>query len=285
MLRDLTITKWLDGIEPAWTMLDPDTLLALRRPPSPVFGPIRLAADFTPDEIQQSAVARNALILLHAAADGPGLKMTATGNLSRAVVAELSERLTWPGFDPADAFQYNKVTNEPDHYPLFFLRHLLEAATLLRRYKGHFRTTPAGRKMSREPDVRSLLPVLLHVAFWHLDLGYLSWSPYPGWPQRDAGTVLWSLSVAAHDWQSSEHLTRLCTIPTRHLFDRPWDATASAMEGQILRPLLWFGLMDRCDAELEPGQVVARHLHRKTALFDRLLSFDLQLAPPAASRH
>ena len=200
------------------------------------------------------------LILLHAAADGPGLKMTATGNLSRAVVAELSERLTWPGFDPAGAFQCSKVTNEPDHYPLFFLRHLLEAATLLRRYKGHFRTTPAGRKMSREPDVRSLAAgALLHVAFWHLDLGYLSWSPLLGWPQRSTGTVLWSLSVAAHDWQSSEHLTRLCTIPTRHLPDRPWDATASAMEGanSPAAALVWAHGPVRRGTRTRPGRRAA----------------------------
>jgi hypothetical protein len=75
-------------------------------------GPIRLASDLTPSEVQKSAVARNALILLGAAATGPGLKMTATGNLSRDVVAEMIDRFTWPGFDETHAFQFHKVINE-----------------------------------------------------------------------------------------------------------------------------------------------------------------------------
>jgi hypothetical protein len=284
-MRDPVITKWLGGIEPAWTMLDQESLAALRYPPSPVFGPIRLATDLTPEEIQRSAIARNALILLRAAAAGEGLKLTATGNLARAVVAEMCDRTMWPGFDMADAFQYNKVINEPDFLPLFFLRHLVAAGKLVRRYKGHLRATPAGRKMSREPNVRALQAMLFHMTFWYLDLGYLSRGPLDGWPQRDAGTVLWSLSVAAHDWQTPERLTRLCTIPVGGLLDRPWDTTSFATEAQILQPLTWFGLLEHQDKEREPGQVVARRLYRKTALFDRFLSFDIQLPTPGTPRH
>jgi hypothetical protein len=73
--------------------------MALRKPPSPKTGPIRLAADLTNDELQQSAVARNTLILLESAAAGPGLKMTSAENLSRTVVSEMRERFSWPDFD------------------------------------------------------------------------------------------------------------------------------------------------------------------------------------------
>ena len=41
-----------------------------------------------------------------------------------------------------------------------------------------------------------------------LDLGYLSRSLHHGWPQHDVGIVLWSLSVAANDWQPRERLPR-----------------------------------------------------------------------------
>ena len=89
MLQNDAVKKWLGGIEPAWTLLDQPSFDALRRSPSPTEGPIRLAADLTYDELRQSAVARNTLILLQAAARGPGLKLPATGNLSRGVVAEM----------------------------------------------------------------------------------------------------------------------------------------------------------------------------------------------------
>jgi hypothetical protein len=214
MLQDPVIAKWLGGIEPAWTMLDERSLAALRHPPSPVFGPIRLAADLTPDEIQQSSLARTALVLLRAAAAGPGLKMTVTGNLARAVVAEMCDLCTWPRFDAAESYHISKIVNEPEIMPLFLVRHAVHGARLAHRYKGHLKAAPAGRKMLQKQNNRALRAVLFHIVFWFLDLGYLSWSQYDEWPQRDAGTILWSLSVAAHDWQTPENLTRLCTIPT-----------------------------------------------------------------------
>ena len=58
------------------------------------------------------------------------------------------------------------------------------------------------------------------------------------------GIVLWSLSVSAGDWQSSEKLTRLCTIPEPAMLSGTWDRTPYAMEARILRPLLWFGLLE-----------------------------------------
>jgi hypothetical protein len=144
--------------------------------------------------------------------------MTQTGNLARAVVAEMADRMTWSGFDKEEMFRYCKVVNEPDFFPLFVLRHVVEAAKLIRRYKGHFMASPAARKLSHEPSVRASQAVLFHTTFWLVDLGYLTWSPYVGWPRRDAGIILWSLSVAAHDWQPPEQLTRLCSVPTNELF-------------------------------------------------------------------
>jgi hypothetical protein len=46
-----------------------------------------------------SSIARNALILMRAASAGQALKMTATGNLSRAVVADMRDLFTWPGLE------------------------------------------------------------------------------------------------------------------------------------------------------------------------------------------
>ena len=55
-------------------MLDQKSFEALRLPQLPPIGAIRFAADFSPEEIGQSAVARNALILLHSASVGQSRK-------------------------------------------------------------------------------------------------------------------------------------------------------------------------------------------------------------------
>ena len=284
MLQNPSVRNWLGGIEPAWTLLDLASFDALRRPPSPTAGPIRLAADLADDEIQQSAVARNALILLRAAAEGPGLKMTATGNLSRGVVAEMCDLFTWPGFDKTEAFRLHKVINEPDFLPLFFVRHVAEAGKLVRRDKGHLKVTPAGRKLLKEPHQKALQAVLFHLALWRLDLGYLGRGLHHGWLQHDIGIVLWSLSIAANDWQPPERLTRMCTIPINGVLESTWDTGSHAMEATVLRPLRWFGLLDYRQDDIPERRLEKRHFYRKTPLFDRFLSFDVKLEA-AGPRH
>ena len=287
ILQDPSVQRWLGGIEPAWTLLDQSSFTALHGPPSQMAGPIRLATDLTHDEIQQSTVARNALILLRAAAAGPGLKLTAAGNLSRGVVAEMCERFDWPGFDKEAAFQLNKVINESDFLPLHFVRYIATAGKLLRRYNGNFRLTPGGQWMLDASNLRAVQAVLFHVALWRLDLGYFAMDMHDGWPQGDAGVVLWCLSVAANDWQSRERLTRLCTIPVNSVLNTKWswDSGAYMMEAKILRPLWWFGLLEHREEKPDPDRYDVRHFYRKTTLFDRFMSFEVGLETAGVLRH
>jgi len=292
ILTDPAIKAWLGGVEPAWTMLDQASVVALAQPPSSESGPIRLSTNLAPEEFHQSVTMRNALAVLRAAAIEPGLKMTALGNLSRGVVAQMRDLISWPGHtadwpghDNADAFEFHKVINEADFSPLFFVRHLVQTARLLRRYKGHLTITPSGRRLLDEAHASVLQAVLFHGTFWNLDLDYFSVGILDGWPQCDTGIVMWSLSVAAHDWQPVEHLTRLCTVPVGRLLDRDWDTGSFAMDAQILRPLSWFGLLERRTEEPAPGKHERRIFYRKTALFDRFLSFDVRLESAGTQRH
>jgi hypothetical protein len=284
MLQNESVKRWLGGLEPAWTLLDYDSFKALHDPPSPTKGSIRLATELTELELEQSAVARNALVLLAASA-GAGLKMTSTGNLSRAVVADMCNRFVWPEFDMSAAFAFNRVINEPDFLPLYFVRHLTQAATLLRRYKGHLKISPAGRRLIEAPNVRALQAILFHVAFWHVDLGVMGRGLHHGWLQQHAGIILWCLSVSANDWQSPTHLSRLCTIPINGVLDQEWDTAPYAIEAQILRPLQWFGLLEYREEKTDTGHGTSRHLYPKTAMFDRFLSFDVRLENADVLRH
>ncbi|MCX7366326.1 MAG: hypothetical protein NTV97_31550 [Alphaproteobacteria bacterium] len=285
MLQNPSVRNWLGGIEPAWTLLDQDSFEALRRPPSSRASVITLARDFSPDEIGQSAVARNTLILLHAASAGSGLKLTTTGNLTRGVVAEMIDLFTWPGFDKADAFRFHKVINEPDFLPLYFVRHVAESIRLVRQHKGRLKITSVGCQVLEDPARQSLQALLFHTAMWGIDLNYLGQSLHEGWPQRDIGVLLWSLSVSANDWQSSDRLTRMCTIPINGVLEAQWDSGAMAMQARVLRPLWWFGLLEYRRVEVPGKRFEASHFYRKTPLFDRFLTFDVKLETAAGSRH
>lgn len=285
MLEDPEVKAWLGGIEPAWTLLDQDSFPALRRPPETPGSVIELARDLTPDEIGQSVVASRMAILLRAAIEAPGLKLTATGNLSRSVVAEMIDRFAWPDFDKAKAFRFNKVVNEHDFFPLLFIRQIAEAMRFLRKSKGHVRASPLGRAALDDANLPALQALLFHATMWHVDLSDFGRGLHGRWPQGDVGVVLWSLSVAANDWQSPERLTRMCTIPINSVLAAEWDSSSMMMEARILRPLHWFGLVDHRREAIEGQRFGERHFYRKTELFDRFLSFDVKTEASASTRH
>jgi hypothetical protein len=130
-----------------------------------------------------------------------------------------------------------------------------------------------------------LLAILLHIMFWRMDLGYFGRGLLGSWPQADIGIVLWSLSVSAGDWQSSEKLTRLCTIPEPVMFSGTWDRTSYAMEARILRPLLWFGLLEHRSEKIMDSRFSEHHFYRKATLFNRMLTFDVTLDSTEGARH
>jgi hypothetical protein len=284
-LQDPRVQGWLDGVEPAWTLLTFESLLALRHEPSAVQTAIRIANDLSVGEIAGSPVARNTLILLRQAIERVGLPLTATGNLSRAAVAEMCKLIEWPDYDQADAFRFNKVINEPDFLPVHVVRQLAQAAILVCAQRGKLVATPLGKSMLSDARQGSILAILFHLAFWHMDLGYFGRGLLGSWPQADVGVVLWSLSVCASDWQSTEKLTRLCTIPEPTMLSGTWDRTPYAMEAKILRPLLWFGLLEQRTEKVPSGRFGEHHFYRKAELFDRLLAFDVQVDLSEGARH
>jgi hypothetical protein len=73
-----------------------------------------------------------------------------------------------------------------------------------------------------------------------------------------------------------ETLTR-CASPVIGVLESQWDFGSSAMEACILRPLVWFGLLESRTQPRSATELVNRHLYRKTPLFDRFMKFDVQI--------
>jgi hypothetical protein len=240
------------------------------------YNAIRLEPKLTVTEVSVSAVTVNAMLLLRRAAETGGLKLTATGNLSRAVVEGMLG-IEWPDYDTAELVQYNKVINEPDFLPLHFLRVLMQAAKLLRTHRGKLVPTPLGGRILKAEQYGLVQALLFHVAFWRLNLGYFDGYPLESWPQSQVGIIPWSLSASAHNWLPRETFTRLCTSPVIGVPESKWDFGSGAMEARILRPLVWFGVMELRTVGGSPTKLIDRRLYRKAPLFDRFVKFDVRV--------
>ena len=55
------------------------------------------------------------------------------------------------------------------------------------------------------------------------------------------------------------------------------------MEAKILRPLLWFGLLEHRSEEIPGSRFGQQHFYRKAELFERLLAFDVHVGPVGRS--
>lgn len=151
-LQNPEVRQWLNGIEPAWTMLDFGSYNALNHEPPADNHAIRLEPNLTETDLSGSAVTHNALILLRSAADESGLKLTQTGNLSRAVVAEMLKGVEWPDLDKSGLFRYHNVINEPDFFPVHFVRVLLQATKLVQANGDKLVPTSLGVGANRFED-------------------------------------------------------------------------------------------------------------------------------------
>jgi hypothetical protein len=97
------------------------------------------------------------------AIESSGLPLTATGNLSRATVAEIRGLIEWPNYDQPNAFRLNKVINEPDFLSLHVGRILAQAASLVRAQQGKLAATSLGKSMLSDERQGSLPAILFHV--------------------------------------------------------------------------------------------------------------------------
>ena len=61
------------------------------------------------------------------------------------------------------------------------------------------------------------------------------------------------------------------------VLESQWDFGSSAMEARILRPLVWFGLLESRTRAKSATELVDPCLYRKASLFDRFVKFDVQI--------
>ena len=273
---------WLDGVEPTWSLLNEAAVDALWPEPPAAGGPLRLAADLGDGEVADCAMVRNALVLLRAASEGDGLKLTARGNLTRVEVAAMRDATEWPGCAFEEEWRAGKQLSERHVEELRLLRALLELSGNLERDGGRLRPSAAGRTAMAGRLAR-LHDTLFRSAFWRVSLDLFGDGECGSWPQQLIGVALWSLAITGDRWHDTGTLMRQAVLPNEAVSRNPDFVPLILFAMRVLRPLLWFGLVER---KVEAGDTSREGgTWRKTPLFDRFLLFYPHLAGTGRPLH
>jgi len=225
-----------------------------------------------------------ARLLLELAVDKGGLVLTPAGALKRVDVWHVFDQTEWPEYDKATTLAMNKVINESDAYGVLFTRVVLQAAGLLRKRSGVLKATKVGKALMASDAAPALLAELFETTFWKVDLQHFDRNPIEFWPQHHMGVVLWSLSVAAHDWSSAEDLVDSCTIMETLPEVPARDLPEFAMVSRVLRPLTWLGVLETRKQKRGRG-LGGDQEFRKVPLFGQLLGFDVEMKGAKDVRH
>lgn len=273
-----------DECPPAWSLLKPASIVALvshsqgRMPEA-----LSIRTTLVPPD---AAIVATTRLMIERAVTVGGLTLTATGALSRADTRAVFDAMVWPGYDKAQALAMNKVLNEADVMPVEATRLIGQVAKLFRNRQRRLHATPLARRLLSLDQSLDLFALLFETVFWRANLGYFDNVPVEQWPQNHIGLVLWCLSVAAQEWTTVEPLVPLCTVYDDVFADRPQDFPKFAFESRVLRPLTWFGLIERrLVGEDSAPEWRKERQYRKSALFDLALRFDVQLVQASGLAH
>lgn len=260
------------------------TIQALADDPMDGSGVIGLSEYLDAETLAGSIVATRAHIMLAHAHDNDGIGLTASGALNRKFLAWAVEAFDWPGYKPAEVYAVNKVVNEIDYLPGWYLHEVMKRRKCLRKYKDRLILSPAGRKALDKP---SLLQAELFLETFvgrylpSLDTAFL------GDFDLYFGLLLWQVRQATQTWASARDIFEVAVIPDDmiHELDGQYsDAPIHGFHLRVLRLLCWFGLLESTAVSMPVLVTDACH-YRATSLFDRFVHFHFSTSDGADTLH
>lgn len=245
-------------------------------------GPLRFSPDLTLSDLADADFLQNARLLLAALDEAGGTPATATGNLNRAFVRQMVDRLVLPGNWRETIFPFFKVLNEPDVWVLHICRIVVELAGLAARRQKRFQLTRAGRDLLPDSQAGPLYRKLFLAHFRRFHLHYIfPLRDVPGF-QRTLAVILWRLDTIARGWTPVGGLGDEILLPgvlneLHAAMVSPYDNEEWILGGYVLDPLVAFGLLERRSPGVWP--FTEKDQVRTTPLWRKFIHFE-----PWASR-
>jgi hypothetical protein len=245
-------------------------------------GCVRLREDRAPGDLTASVYLANARQFLSLMGES-GIPATVKGNLSRAFVLAMNERMRFSEYD-GEWRPYIKVHKEDDVWPLHILRVVLTVGGVIRKYRGRFLVTKRGAKLAADERAGALQAHLVRTFFGAFNLGYLDRFRDDSTFQTTVAYSLWMMRRIGDEWMTPERLREFAQLGLRFMEEtdeRGRDDRQWIFDHRRLRPLENFGLLETRVDPTTAGKGPRRYDPyevRKTALYDRFIAFELPRA-------
>ena len=191
--------------------------------------------------VEISPLLRAALLTLEYMEVNEPIGLTPSKALKRYFVEWAAEAFAWPEYTAADLYSLNKVLNEIDFPPLVVLHDLLVGLKLARHQKGVMQISKWGTKVRHRPG--TVLAILAEHLMHHYDHSQDS-------RVDDVIVGNWDIfinviNVEAHAGCSDDHLCQALFGSNARDGGLRYGRVRSAFYIQVLRPLLWLGLLHK----------------------------------------
>lgn len=241
--------------------------------PSEISHHLFLDETLTESALRGSKLCCAAMIILRHMAELEGIGLTKAGAFNRKFVAWAVDQFDWPRYTAGELYVVNKVLNEDDVPPLFYLHELLRAGRLIRHTKGKAVLTKTGKSLLGDHG-------RLQVALFETFFSRFDFAAYERWPiempEADTFHFLGVIRNRLADWVSYPEFAGWC-LPIYALTARRGTPEEDAMfylATRLVQPLSWLGVLEEKEvSRLSPIHTVQL---RKTKLFDKFLRFEIR---------
>lgn len=240
----------------------------------------RGAIAFSPEvklaELDGADIFHNARIFLNTLLEEDGTPTTATGNLTRAFIGRMFDRLRLDVRYKESRRTVCKVFNEEDVWPLHEVRLLAEYGKLVARRNKRFVVTRRGRELLADERAGELFRRLFLTYCRTIDMSYLVHVFELPEIQATLAITLWRLEQVAENWRTAKGMAAQILPPRvlAHLVSRQrgdYNSPDSIVVAHVLCPLHDFGLLERQRAS--EWRLGKEDTVRVTPLFRRLIRF------------
>ena len=242
--------------------------------------PIRLEPNLSFEQVSHTQFLHDVRAFLQAVEEWEGAPTTAVGNLTRAFVEHMLQRLALKPDYLAMMRQVCKVINESDVWSLHIARVVCQVGKLVRKYKKRFVLTSKARELLPEDRAGALYHHLFHTMFREFNLDYIShWVDVPT-IQATLPYELYRISqLPLHQDHDIEGLVPIVFVPAvlgeiSSVSSRE-DYPEWLLKDHLLRPLESFGLVKIVAGKPKPPSIDLMNRARRLPLFDAFIHFDI----------